>query len=241
MTNAAYELARILDIWKPEGNQPTASRRQGVIGGRSDGPKFWAAHLRAVRLLVEIDVFLSQQEAAGEDTAGLRAASVYWYQAVFAYTTEWRHPSTNTQLIARPHLDHLQTLGLLMDASSWRRSDAPEVDQLDERLAEVQELLDDAEDLPAAFTGYLHVLIQSAQDAVRDYRQFGRPVDRSVEVNLGGAVILVSHAATGQTSEWRDRAGKLALRLLAGTGNAATAGRIGALTPLAIGFVGDHI
>lgn len=88
MSNAASELADLLESWTVSGNAtPTQTRRETDT---EDSADFWRGQSRAVELARECDQAVQAMRRSGIEVRGFTYYIDEWYAAVFSYNLGWR-------------------------------------------------------------------------------------------------------------------------------------------------------
>jgi hypothetical protein len=165
MSNAATELAALLDSWS---RRP---RSTNVRDFRTEVAKKSASNLdaemvRGMALVGEIRLELDRLAALGTDTSMFEPGLKSWWRAIAMPDTSWGHTPNADEPIGSDALNLLKSLGALIDA----RRDASPISVINREA--IQRLLDAADDLvtgstaPEAAKRYISTLVAGVRDAL---------------------------------------------------------------------------
>lgn len=193
MTNAAAELARLLDQWNPVQPGESVMTLRGMM--ETDTDEFWIGQVKVAGLLAQILRDLDSLEAAGTNVDHYRRAIPSWAGAVFVPEMAWSDVrSVGESVLGISSLDMLKGFADLVEASDMRvRVPRERSDSILLTLAELTDLIKSDElDLGLAQKRYAFELLNSVR-AVLDSASISTNSDFVRRVNeLVGFLTLLA-------------------------------------------------
>lgn len=181
-TNAAKELLKLIDSWKPDGSVTTARRTSP-----KDAEGLWAAEHRAVRYLAEIETFLATRDEAAE----YKPLITQLRRFVFASDAAW--DQNGSKLDGRDRMQ-LRLVGELMSTTPLSTTlDPVHVGALRDAIQECLDVLDIEPRQIEERANYLRYLLHRCLDILE-----GEEVDLLALRNLS---FQASGVALGVVSE----------------------------------------
>ncbi|KAB1883642.1 hypothetical protein F6W70_13680 [Microbacterium maritypicum] len=237
MTNAAQELADILDGWRvvSKGNSIRTLRSL-----HADSPDEWRGQVRAFGLLHEVDSYLASAQLGGRNVDHYLRAYPQWAKALVAPDMLWSDAVTGSArgVVDQGSIDVLRALGDIMDSSQLSVSLSPEmtIDGLAAVDALLEALSDPSVHLREAERRYVYELIASVRRVFEESTVLGS-VDLLGRVHeLLGVMSLLAEtlAKDPQTSKLAKKIKDAARRIVpyASFGAKVGAGTIGAAADL---------
>ncbi len=192
--NPARELLTIFQKWKEAGErkdgQVTASAARDISS--TSGIDL---QIRACELIAAVRDEIDRYEADGHDMASYRRNCPVWAKYVIAYPSGWKTNLNPKSEFPIDKMDLLRALANYLDKIPFN-STVP-VDEITQRLDEVEELLDSDETLDPAFCSYFRDLIARARAAVENFKRYGADAVYSA-IN---SVIVATKAAEGFSTD----------------------------------------
>lgn len=235
MTNSARRLQSFLLSWEVPTNETAKRIREN---GDANSRAYWYNHREAVLCLADIERFLAASETLGEDVEHYIEAIPSWYQGVFAVKTPWETvvQTGRAPAVSRSDFRLLSALAGHMDLARWPANlTDPAKATLKEALDEAQSLATASSDIGEDTKRYIVSLITEALNALQDFETFGATRIRSITMELGGAMQVVSNGINEEerAKPWRTAARKVlnaaafgATQLAIGAGSSVIADQI---------------
>ena len=203
MTNAASELADLLESWEMVGERPEVARGGGA---NADDAEFWRGQGHAAKLVHTVDAAVQALQASGTDVRGFTRYTAAWHRAVFSVDYGWAQ-AYNAPAIGADALAALRALAVILDwGSPTSGATTAQSGQLRELVRDVRDLLTKNE---GAIGGqelqYLLRLMSAVEDALEEHSATGAVDLREHLDRLEGALMSVAAklAADGHEEEGR--------------------------------------
>ena len=213
--NPATELLALLIQWHvpggnlPPNNQPaTGARVRHVADEHAEDVLAWRQQATAVRLVVEIDGQLRALAALGKPVSMYQAVVPRWYQAAFAWPTNWQ-VSGAAQVISPADSALLDALaGFLAETTLVGAVSDADLSRIRTAINEAEQVVRDAGGVAAPLRRYILGLFAEAASALDD-AEVGRP---GGQVNLRRATTQL-HGLLNQTADELGNSSLLGARL----------------------------
>lgn len=212
MKNSALALLAMFETWREQQGSgqvtPANARGWGDPGVASQDAR------RAMALLDAVERDIVALETTGRRMRVARDNLVAWTQIVLAYPSSWQQNAQAEQVVPRTALDHLESLGELIDASQLE-FDVPKLVELHSILDEAVQLVVTDESLDPRLRSYIVDLIREMRNALDDASigdgfEFRRATER-LWVAFGAAA-----GASSEPANWKKVADKIAFPTVVG-------------------------
>lgn len=203
VTNAATELADLLESWEMVGDRPRIAR-----GGLDDpdDADFWRGQGHAAKLVHTVDAAVQALAASGTDVRGFTRYTAAWHKAVFSVDFVWTQ-AYNSPAIADDALAALRALAVILDwGAPGSAATTAQTGQLRDLVRGVRDLLTENEgEVGGQELQYLLRLMSAVEDAVEEHSATGVVDLREHLDRLNGALVSVAAklAADGHEEEGR--------------------------------------
>lgn len=209
MTNPAHELLVIFEAWRGS----TTATNDRAIDSSPDGV---ANHIRAMKLIWDIEVALTSLEQRSMSVAVFRDASKAWAKNVLAYPHGWDKTNGESEvLFSEARVDMLQALGTLLDGMPVQVNEG-QAASLSGWLDQITELLATDDSIDDALRAYVYKLVAEVRRVLGEYAATGRFDGETALTSLWVSLLAAEGQTRSKKGQWKKFAQDIKAPIAAG-------------------------
>lgn len=209
MTNPAVELLAIFDRWR---GGTTATPDRG-IDATPDGI---AEHIRAMKLIWDIELALASLEQRSMSVEVFREASTSWAKNVLAYPYGWDKTGGESEtLYTAGRVDMLRALGTLLDGMPVQVNEG-QASNLAGWLDEITGLLATDDSIDDALRAYVYKIVAEVRRVLGEYAATGKFDGETALTNLWVSLLAAEGQTKTKKGQWKKFAQDIKAPIAAG-------------------------